>query len=454
MKTKMQNKNKKNLFFSGLSLLISVLLFWSVNAVNLESSKIELNFCNWWESKASLLFEDVSPWWEREICISAINKWDVTESVKMFFVDWLINPYTPKFIACWNEEDEKKDLWKFAKFIEGWSEKEDIVITVAPWDVVEKKAKIVFPSDYAWISKWCLISMNAEQKVVWWKINIKFRKWNIIKAVVDSSIAYDIQAKEDQEIKAKSLSVKRGGSNGTTTNSNTTTTFDWNVKPYAEFFHASWDWFNKDLSINVLFESDKMIIKESKDSWDVLIVTELKNTWNVKLKWEFYAKVTNSFWYQYFEKIGEEIINPGSSKNIEFNITDLPFYKWTFNADLQLKYIPVIEWIKGEIPEKYKKAVIENYTASFKVSPIRWWTLTLIVIVSIVIWALAALFIRKKMLSKYIKEYTIKKWDTPASIAEKHWCTSGQIVSLNSLKVPFSLKEHSIIHVYDFTKRV
>lgn len=431
----MENKKfiRKGILLATLAivttLIISDVAYWA-------SSKIELNFCNSWNFTNSLNFEDVSPWWERDICIQATNKWENQETVQMYFVDWLVNPYTPQFIACWDDKRAKKDLWKFASFIENWKSEEKLEITLGPWEKIEKRAKVVFPSDYAWISKWCLISTTVDQKVIWWKINIKFRKWNIIKAIVDKEVALEKQKVEDNDIKIKWLIVWLSMS----------------AKSDSSVFHWSWDkW--ESVKVKVIYQDEKFIIYSDK-SWKVYIVTELKNTWNVKLKWQFIANIRNSFWYKYFEKTDEEILEPGRSKEVRIILDDLPFYKWSFNANMELTYNPEFDPSITNIPDNLKNPIIEKYNIKFSLSVVQWFAINVVIVFILwIIILIAVIVARKNMMMKYAKTYVVKDWDTIMWVADKFWCNWKQIARLNNIKSPYVLEENSKIMVCDYSSK-
>ncbi len=427
MKNKKQNKLKP---FSILFwLLISLIMIWHIWNVYWDAgSFLDVGFCNWVNNKKSNLLNNVKPWKAKEICVSITNEWKRESVVNLFFVDGLVNPHTPQFVACWREEDEQKDFWKYATFRDDWIAKEAISFTLQPWITVEKKAEIVFPDNYAGIVKWCLITIAWQNDQKKWKINIKLRKSNVIKAIVDENIAEEVQEEKDKVVKINNMRVW-------------VSTWLWKQ---ALWLHGA---SNNDKNIEILTSNEWFVINKNIENWNVFFTTKLENTWNVDLYWEVILKVTNDYWYSFYNKTIKQLLTPMTSKLINIDIPDLPIYKWTYNVEMEAKYIPEFNMDLDNVPDELESEIVKRYNDNFTIFPLSF--VIEIVLLSLILFVLILIYWRKRKMSKYLYDYVVQKGDSIVSVSDMFWCNWKQIATINNIKEPYVLEEKSVIMVYD-----
>lgn len=344
----MKNKITKQIIF-----FIFLLFLWTTNAF--AQAKVSVGFCNSWTTTSTLNLDNVEAWEDSDICIKAKNNDNIKADVSMFFVDWVVNQYTPQFIACRNEKDEKKYLANFANFVnENWGKDSKITFNINPWEEIEKHAKVKFSDGFSGMSYWCLITITWEQKITKWKLNILLRKWNIIKAKVNWEIKVWLN-----------ISSKLGNNKHWTSD-----------KPKA------------------LYLSDEVIIQEIWSNW-VRIASKLENSWNVKITWEANLILKNTFWYEYKNKKSFTIL-PWEQNSLVFDINDLPFYKWTYEAKINFKYKPEFEFKSDQITEEMKKEKEANLEASFYIFPTKLLVEVILVILITILWVIIFKIAKRK----------------------------------------------------------
>ena len=347
----MKNKNK-NLLILFVLIVVTTLKLWLTQAY--AQAQVNIEFCNEWKNSATLDWDNVNPEEENEICIQASNIDEEETILTMFFVDWVINPYTPKYIACKDESDSKKSLSIFAKFEEDGTKMEKIIFNIKPWEVVKKTAKVNFKPGFSWMSYWCLVTLTWKQEIVKWKLNILLRKWNVIKAKVNWKIELWL---------------------------NLLSNFD-------DVESLKWSWLKQEEVKNyvqTLHIDEKMIIQEYLEDWNIKIVSKLDNAWNVKMVWQANLFLTNSYWYE--KTLTKDIvILPFEQNKIMFDIKDLPFYKWKYDVKMDIKYKPEFEFLSDDITDDMRLEKAEIFNVSFSIFPtklaieVAFWLIFLIVL--------------------------------------------------------------------------
>lgn len=404
-------KNQK-IFIKKLVILpILALITFFVNADVSAAPKITTAFCNDWKWSQTMWMDWVIAGEEKDMCIMVSNLWDTIWVANLYFVDWVINPNTPQFVACKSEEDAKVDFSKFAFFDsekDKWKKDTKISFEVKPWESIIKKWKVNFSWWFNWMSYWCLITTVWTPTSEPWKLTVVLRRWNTIKARVW------------WEIKL------------------------WfNVFNDAENLHAS-AWEGDDL--DVLFSNDKFNIV--RINWTIYIKTKLENTWNVTMNTKLTVNISNILWYEFMSEVSDVLL-PWMSRDISIPVDQLPFYKGKYNVKFDISRTPVFEFNSNAITDEMRKEVKEASSWSFFLFPAAL-LVYIIVILCAIFFIKSFLKNKKERLEKSKKEYKVQKWDTLNSIADKFWCDWKQIVSLNWIQPPYIIEEWKKIIVYDF----
>lgn len=362
----------------------------------------------------------VDPGDEIEICIAVDNYNDVPITVNTYFVDGLINPITPDFIACKTKEEEKET---FAKYIKFEDDQEEKTFEIAPKTSSRIKAYLEFPENVGGSIYGCLATETGERSVEKGVLNVVTRNANIIEADVTGTGIVD-PAFED-------FSEGEGGTRGKLSR----------VKMNGKESE------NIDGERYVIMgATQNMTVVHDKVADKLMLVGEYVNVGNttIELKNEISVKSDLGYANTFNEN---EIIMPGESKDIEIILEEGPFYGGAYTVVSKLNYSqranPGEESIEGKTTE-------ETYKLNFYITPWDVISKALIVLAIVLVIAVIAIYAIKKKKMVYnvkTKAYTVKSGDSISSIAEKCDCDWKMLAKINNLKPPYHLEKGDKIKV-------
>lgn len=333
-------------------------------------SKITTRYCNDKKVTTRLNLNEIEVNKDYEICLALLNSFDTDLTVLLNFVDWAIEKKTWNVTCLW-ENAIKKWISKYIKFPsdskynnlneDTWS----LVITVKPWETIQKIARINLPSEFNWKLNACLTTQVSDIEVQKWKINIQVRKANVLSVIAKWTINKSIEATSN--IKTKT----------------------WN---------------------DIITKNDKMFIIKKED-WSYLIWTKIKNVWNVKLKintnlsvdlewylWNIKWSIFNIEWKR--EKIIEwesfEIL-PWEEKILTQELKDFPIIWLWLNSKLNINYLASLDYESDETKKENKE---DTKSLEFKFNIFPWEFVVIFILIFVIIFSTLYFFNKKKKTKK------------------------------------------------------
>lgn len=307
--------------------ILSVFIFiWTSFAQNASIGDVSVNFCNEDNNTKSLSMV-LDGWKEWEICIEFSNFSESDVDITYGFVDWVVTADKYKSKACKNEWEDTM----FGRYV-----RQDVnKISIPSMSKVRQKAYIKFPVGLTGMVNWCLTYFVSNTKET---------------TTIDSAM-FDVLVRK------------------------------------ASFIDVLVWW---ELSRNLKLSSDKDAISSYFDSDNDILVLELKfdnlgtvNEWIV-IGW----KISNMFGYT-AEFSGQVVkVLSDSSQILKIQISQLPWYKWLFDVELNVMSTPQFDFDPASIPADMKEAIYIEAKTNVFVMPwmiiyILWWFIVLIILIKL-----------------------------------------------------------------------
>lgn len=133
------------------------------------------------------------------------------------------------------------------------------------------------------------------------------------------------------------------------------------------------------------------------DQNDLHLSIIVKNEGNISQSIGLSGKMANMLWFEKeFSSEARKVI-PGQSETFDMKIGSIPFYKWLFDANIQLLATPIFEFDASTLDAKYKEPqLLQEQTKFFLFSSVVVIVLSVLLFVLILFVLLLRMALRKK----------------------------------------------------------
>ena len=397
-------------------------------AASTQLSQITVRFCNNNEltPKLDLNFEKNE---RKNICVMLKNEGQENVTLRLNFVDGVMT--NDNKAACKREDEDKTG---FARYISLKKMEDGSGSTLGEVGETDDKDK----KPYQGVD----ITLNAGQ-TVYKTFPVKF-PGNVAGKLFGCLTTY-IKGSEEQKSGANlTILVRRGNTMSAVVKGE--------IKVGLELADSAGYVSDRVIGAEILSSTDnnvekKIVVYRTIDG-ENKVEMSAKNMGNVELKIDFNGEINHAWGYK-VPLVSTVNIMPGDTRQVSFNIGDLPIYKQLFNVDMNIKYEPIIDFPTDDMNHALLEAKYEHISTSFFVFP---WEVAVVALTIIVTLGLF-FFLRKRRKDKLTLarlEYTVQTHETLLSIGEKFACGWKLLASANNLKPPYEIKAGDVIIVFDF----